>query len=61
MQSARSTPLSKLANPVAASLRAHPPPPPPAQFPNPSPVNDLVTARIRQYSLEDQADASGPW
>ena len=49
------------ANPAAPGLRAGVQPPPPAQFPYPSLINDPVTARIRQYSLEDQTDASGPW
>ena len=62
VHSARSAPHSTWANPVAPSFCANQrPPPPPAQFAYPSRINDPVTARIRQYSLEHQADASGPW
>ena len=53
--------LGTPANAAAPGLRARVQPPPPAQFPYPSLINDPVTARIRRYSLEDQADASGPW
>ena len=61
MQPARSTSLGAQINPVVPGLHARPLPPPPAQFPYPSRIDSPVTARIRQYSLEDQADASGPW
>ena len=61
MQPARSAPLGTQINPVVPGLHASPPPPPPAQFPYPSRIDSPVTARIRQYSLEDQDDASGPW
>ena len=61
MQPARSAPLGAQINPVVPGLHARPLPPPPAQFPYPSRIDSPVTARIRQYSLEDQADASGPW
>ena len=60
-QPAFSAALGARANPAAPDPRARVQPPPPAQFPYPSLINDPVTARIRQYSLEDQADASGPW
>ena len=60
MQHVRSAPLGNQTNPAAPGLRAHPPPPP-APFPYPSRINSPVATRIRQYSLEDQADASGPW
>ena len=53
--------LGTPANAAAPGLRARVQPPPPAHFPYPSLINDPVTARIRRYSLEDQADASGPW
>ena len=61
LQPASSAALGTSAYPAAPARRARLQPPPPAQFPYPSLINDPVTARIRQYSLEDQADASGLW
>ena len=52
-QPAFSAALGARANPAAPDPRARVQPPPPAQFPYPSLINDPVTARIRQYSLED--------
>ena len=46
---------------LVPGLRVRQLPPPPARFSYPSLINDPITAQIRQYSLEDQADASGPW
>ena len=61
MQHARPAPPGAPINPVIPGLQSRPLPPPPAQFPYPSRVDSPLTARIRRYSLEDQADASGPW
>ena len=61
MTSARSTHLGTQANPIVPGIAARPPPPPPVQFSYPTRIDSPITARIRQYSLADQADASGPW
>ena len=57
---ARPAPLRTQSNPVASGVRASPPPPS-TLFSYPSQINSPVTARIRQYGLQDQADASGLW
>ena len=61
MTSARSGLPGTQASPSVPGIAARPPPPPPVQFPYPTRIDSPITARIRQYSLEDQADASGPW
>ena len=61
MQSARSVRLGTQSDPIAPGTAARPLPPPPTQFSYPSRIDSPITARIRQYSLEDQADASGLW
>ena len=60
MYPARPAPLSTQSNSVASGLRT-PLPPPPNLFSYPSRINSPVTARIRHYGLQDQADASGLW
>ena len=45
----------------APNLRAQPPPPPSVPFQWPTAINDPFTSRLRQYSLEEQADISGFW
>ena len=61
MTSARSAHLGTQASPSVPVSAARPPPPPPVQFAYPTRIDSPITARIRQYSLQDQADASGPW
>ena len=61
MTSARSAHLGNQATPIVPDIAARLPPPPPVQFHYPTRIDNPITARIRQYSLEDQADASGLW
>ena len=61
MTSARSAHLGNQATPIVPDIAARLPPPPPVQFHYPTRIDNPITAHIRQYSLEDQADASGLW